>query len=188
MTRRKTRHGPAASPAPAPIVGKSKREAQAIAKFGEVVAEHNSHLSPGLGEQDKMAIFAQSFAYILRDDWHGSKLFDMPDLGRVLNLLFKSAGIQASWKEIGYLEKNLDQLIPDMPGLVVKLLAYKTIKRGTPIFAQLDELLPDRFLVAVFESFKGDKPSPEFFTAKTEFDPNNHKTTDFTNLLWINGK
>jgi len=161
--------------------------AKAIAKFNELQAGFASGLADKWSERDRHGIFALSYIYMLRDDWHGSKLFDMPELGRVANLLFRSAGIQASWKDIGHIERSLDQLIPDMPGLVVKLLAYKTIIRDKPIFAEFDALLPDRFLVAVFEAFRGDQPATEFFTAHTPYDLNSHKRTDFAGLIGFGG-
>ncbi len=181
MSRRK-------SVQPRQSVGITKREEQALAKFDKLIAEHNSHLSGQWSEQEMGRIFAKSFTYILRDDWIGSKLFDMPDLERVLHLLFRSAGIQATNKDIRIIEKQLAQLIPEMTGLIDRLLIYKTVLRFTPIFEHIDTLFPDRFLAAVYTSFHGNKPLPEFFTAQTEFDPMKHKTTDFTNLLWINGK
>ncbi|MBN8831736.1 MAG: hypothetical protein J0G94_14205 [Sphingomonadales bacterium] len=158
MSRKKS-----ALPAPRQSVGKSK----AITKFNELQTEFASHLSDNAREQGKQGAFAQAFLFLLRDCYAGCVLFDAEELGIVLNLLFRSARIQASWKDIGHLENNLDELMPEMRGLVVRLIAFKAIIRDQPAWQHFEELLPDRFLFAVFTAFNGDRPIPPLFKSAT---------------------
>ena len=182
MTRRKTRKGPAANPAPRPprqSVGKSK----AIIKFNELQTEFASHLSDNT--EDKQGAFAQAFLFLLRDCYAGCVLFDAEELGIVLNLLFRSARIQARWTDIGHLENSLDELMPEMRGLVVRLIAFKAIIRDQPAWQHFEELLPDRFLFAVFEAFNGDRPVPPLFKSATSH--RGHRNTNFAGLLFMPG-
>lgn len=72
-----------------------------------------------------------------------------------------------------------------MRGLVVRLIAFKAIIRDQPAWQHFEELLPDRFLFAVFEAFNGDRPVPPLFKSATSH--RGHRNTNFAGLLFMPG-
>jgi len=160
---------------------------KAVAVIDDIKGEFTSHLSGELSEHAKGRVFAQAVLFLMRDDYDGQFIFEPWQVGKVMRLLAKSARIQASWKDIGHLENNLDELMPEMSGLIVQLIAYKAVIEEHSAWQHFEELLPDRFLKAVLQSFGPRQSYPPFFTHVDPHDSRATPTTDFARLLRVNG-
>ncbi|MGA1849753.1 hypothetical protein [Sphingobium yanoikuyae] len=175
MTRRQTRNRP--------TVGKSK----AVATVDQIKVKFSSYLSPALSDHAKGQCFGRAVLFLMRDDYDGQLIFEAWQIGKVMRALARSAEIQAGWPVIGNIENHIDELMPEMAGVIVEIIAFKAVIRDKEAWQAFEELLPDRFLKAALRSFGRNKVYPPFFTHVDPYDWRATPKTNFTGLLCSTG-
>lgn len=156
---------------------------QPMTVLAKIEDEFGSHLSDGRTDEDRRMIFAQAILFLMRDDYAGSVLFDAWEIGRVIKMLAVSANIKARWQEVGRIEKQVSELIPEMRNLVDRLILFKALIDDKPTWERFEDLLPDRFLKAVWRAFNGPADCPQFYRNVMPHDGRATPKTEYAGLL-----
>lgn len=168
--------------------GQHKRlKGQSMTVLAKIENEFGTHLSEGRTDEERRTIFAQAILFLMRDDYAGSVLFDAWEIGRVIKMLAVSANVKARWQEVGEIEKQVADLIPEMRHLVDRLIVFKALIDDRTTWERFEELLPDRFLKAVWRAFNGPNDSPKFYKNVKPHDWQSTPKTDFAGLIRLPG-
>lgn len=168
--------------------GQHKRlKGRLMTMLAKIEDEFCSGLSPDWPDADRRMIFAQAILFLMRDDYAGSVLFDAWEIGRVIKMLAVSANIKARWQEVGRVERQIDELIPEMRQLVDRLIVFKALIDDRATWERFEALLPDRFLKAVWRAFNGPKDCPQFYQNVKPHDWQATPKTGFGSLLFSTG-